>query len=285
MGTGTFTIKTISADASGTVQVLDASFSQQCPSSVGTTWVQGEIRYNAPPPTPVLLTSTNPETVAGEPVTLNAFVDDLGAGTPTGSVTFFDSGNPLATVPVDGDGTAIFRTSSLSTGQHTLTARYLGDPNHPAATSSPVQQQIDSNTSSYYFVSQAYDWVGNGATASYIPTSPTTMMLSGTPLDLKFTVTTSTENWTVEMAAPVPGVLLPGVTYNNAVMPAGRGSSPGLDVSGDGRGCDTATGSFTINKLVIGPSGGIAIFDATYTFHCEGLSPDSSGVVKYVSPS
>ena len=49
------------------------------------------------------------------------------AGTPSGTVTFADGATRLATVPLDGSGTATFTTSALSLGSHSITATYSGD--------------------------------------------------------------------------------------------------------------------------------------------------------------
>ncbi|MFD9516887.1 Ig-like domain-containing protein [Streptomyces sp. NPDC059979] len=59
------------------------------------------------------------------------------AGTPGGTVTFFDGTTPLGTVPLD-VGQARLRTGSLQPGSHSITATYGGDARHtPSATPAP----------------------------------------------------------------------------------------------------------------------------------------------------
>jgi hypothetical protein len=76
--------------------------------------------------------SLNPSTV-GQQVTFTAVVTASGsAGTPTGSVTFTIDGQaraPVALSVVGGADEAQFVTSTLTAGQHTVTAAYSGDTN------------------------------------------------------------------------------------------------------------------------------------------------------------
>jgi hypothetical protein len=69
----------------------------------------------------------------GQPVTVIATATT--AGTPQGTVTFFDGTNPLATVALDGFGQARLTTTSLAPGSHHLTASYSGDSDRLGGTS------------------------------------------------------------------------------------------------------------------------------------------------------
>jgi parallel beta-helix repeat protein len=56
------------------------------------------------------------------------------SGVPTGSVTFRDGADVLATVPLDASGRASFSTSALLAGLRTISAEYSGDSNfNPSA--------------------------------------------------------------------------------------------------------------------------------------------------------
>src|SRR5439155_21836096 len=57
-----------------------------------------------------------------------AVYPDARGGTPTGMVTFLESGRVLAQVPLARSGITGFDTSTLGTGSHTLTAIYASDP-------------------------------------------------------------------------------------------------------------------------------------------------------------
>ena len=71
--------------------------------------------------------SVNPS-VWGQPIAFTATVTSLapGAGTPGGTVTFFDGGSSIGSSTLSG-GTATLATSALTVGSHTITARYAGD--------------------------------------------------------------------------------------------------------------------------------------------------------------
>ncbi len=77
-----------------------------------------------------LTSSLNPSTV-GQQVTFTAVVTASGfAGTPAGSVTFTIDGQaraPVSLSVVGGADEAQFATSTLTAGQHTVSAAYSGD--------------------------------------------------------------------------------------------------------------------------------------------------------------
>ncbi len=90
--------------------------------------------------------------------------------------------------------------------------------------------------------------------------------------------------WTLDFDAPgTSAVLVPG-TYAAAHRYPFNGNGPGLSLSGDGRGCNELTGSFTIIKAVFGPQGYVQTFDATFEQHCEGGNPAARGSVHISNP-
>jgi len=90
--------------------------------------------------------------------------------------------------------------------------------------------------------------------------------------------------WYVSIAAPYGQPLAVGSytgAFRTSFRPAG---SPGLDVNGDGRGCNTLTGQFDLNELSYAPSGELLVFDATFEQHCEGGSPALFGRIRIENP-
>jgi len=86
--------------------------------------------------------------------------------------------------------------------------------------------------------------------------------------------------WYVILAAP-PGQLLAPGTYENAVRSTSRASGvPGLDVFGEGRGCNALTGRFIIDALQLSGST-LVNLHATFEQHCEGGTPALFGEIKY----
>lgn len=80
--------------------------------------------------------SVNPSAV-GQSVTFTAVVTAVapGAGTPTGTVTFFDGGSPIGTAALSG-GSVTLTTAALGAGNHTITASFGGDGNFNGSTGS-----------------------------------------------------------------------------------------------------------------------------------------------------
>ena len=75
--------------------------------------------------------------VAGTNVTISASVTATapGAGIPTGSVQFYDATTLIGTVSVNSNAQASIVTGSLSLGNHTLSAIYVGDSSFNTSTS------------------------------------------------------------------------------------------------------------------------------------------------------
>ena len=91
---------------------------------------------------PVVKSSLNPA-VVGQTVTLTAIVrpGPPGSGTPTGTVTFFDSATALGTGTLTA-GQATFSTASLSAGGHVITAVYAGGTHFTGNTSPGFGQVV-----------------------------------------------------------------------------------------------------------------------------------------------
>ena len=88
--------------------------------------------------------SPNPSKV-GQSVTISATVAAVspGAGTPSGSVEFFDGITSLGTATLSG-GSASISTSALALGSHDLTVQYAGDTNFISTTSSISTHTVNS---------------------------------------------------------------------------------------------------------------------------------------------
>jgi hypothetical protein len=93
-----------------------------------------------PASTTTTLSPLQSPAVAQQPVTLTATVTctTAGAGTPTGTVTFFDNGVSLETKTLDPSGQATLTTSSLAAGQDSIVAQYGGDTNFAPGNSTPL---------------------------------------------------------------------------------------------------------------------------------------------------
>ena len=146
-----------------------------------------------------LESSANPALVAGS-VTLTATVS-ASAGTPTGSVAFYDSATLLGSGPL-ASGVATYTTSSLAAGTHSLTAVYGGDLTFLSVTSSAVSLVVSDVTLNLASGGARTATVSAGGTATYhltiAPSSGSalpaavTLAASGGPAGATITITPRT---------------------------------------------------------------------------------------------
>jgi len=93
----------------------------------------------------VLSASANPS-IYGASVTFTAMVIGTGAA-PTGTITFKDGATTLGTGTLNSSGKAVFTTSTLSVGSHSIVAAYGGDTNNSASNSAAMTQAVNKATS------------------------------------------------------------------------------------------------------------------------------------------
>jgi hypothetical protein len=90
--------------------------------------------------TTIVLATSSGSAVYGQPITFVATVATPVA--PSGTVTFFDGGSVLATVPVNASGAASLTTSALAFGSHSVTASYSGDASLTGAQSTSISSLV-----------------------------------------------------------------------------------------------------------------------------------------------
>jgi hypothetical protein len=125
------------------------------------------------------------------------------------------------------------------------------------------------------------DYIGGGQDWSYTPANAS-IGVSGTRQHVGFGIDGAGGDWWYgDFSAPSGDILAAGNTYNGAARDAFRGSSPGLDVSGNGRGCNTISGKFTVTEARFEPSGALHSFNVRFEQHCEGADPALRGEFSY----
>lgn len=266
---GNFTVRSISADATGRVTVLDATFEQHCERATAPA-LRGTLRYRAPAVAAVVATSSNPSTVEDQPVTFTAVVDAGSGGTPTGKVKFREGTTALGSATVTG-GLASFTTDDLAVGTHSITAHYSGDATHAAARSAAVQQSVLEGETSVWYLSTSGDHVGRGGTASYTPESATVAVQAlGDGNEVQLFFNTAEGSITARFAAPQGSDLEIGA-YEDAVRaPFHAGDQPGLSFSaGLGTECGSLTGRFEVHDVGLDIDGNVLLFDASFSQACD----------------
>lgn len=142
-----------------------------------------------------------------------------------------------------------------------------------------------SEGSFFRFVSEPGDFIGQGESRSFTPEESSTFSAMATSDGGAFALTIfplAGGFWFVNMAAPLGQKLVPGV-YEGATRFASADGA-GLDVSGDGRGCNMLTGRFEVQEATYGPLGYVERFRATFQQHCEGAPPALFGEVQILNP-
>ena len=133
-----------------------------------------------PSATSTTLTSSNPDDDLGVPVTFTATVS-AASGKPTGTVTFFDNGDPvdICQVRQTSANVATFTTSNLAAATHTITAAYSGATGFDASMSAPITEVVIAPTVAPALATGSIT-VQAGAAMSDVLTVPSAGGYSGT---------------------------------------------------------------------------------------------------------
>ncbi|MGC4809443.1 hypothetical protein ACLQ29_02790 [Micromonospora sp. DT228] len=153
------------------------------------------------------------------------------------------------------------------------------------ALAAPAQAQtVESGSVS--FSGDPGDYITGGGSYSY-STDDSDQLTADSPRDnSRVTVSISGYNgdqWSLTFDAPGSAALVPG-TYETTNRYPYNGAGPGLDLSGNGRGCDDATGTFTISNAVFGFNGYVQTLDATFEQYCNGATAAARGEVHIANP-
>ncbi len=105
--------------------------------------------------TTLTLTSASATGIAGLPTTLTAVLSGSSGQSTTGPIVLLEGAVTLATLNPSANGTAVFTTTTLAPGAHTIAAIYAGDQLNASVTSAPLLQTIDAATTATVLTSSA----------------------------------------------------------------------------------------------------------------------------------
>jgi hypothetical protein len=132
------------------------------------------------------------------------------------------------------------------------------------------------------------DWISGGQSYAYSTASQDHLNVHANNANNVISLSVDGANgdwWYLDLAAPSGTPLAPG-TYTGATRhPFNEPTEPGLSLSGNGRGCNTLTGEFTIAAVEFGPLGYVKKLDATFVQHCEGGTTAARGEVHISNPA
>lgn len=150
---------------------------------------------------------------------------------------------------------------STPAGSHTVDLSGHGTPGH----------------TSFAMRSERGDYIGGGSDWFYTPENSTIAATGHSEY-----VSVGAGDWGAQLAPSDGDTLQAGRTYPGAVRyPLGGPDEPSMAIAGNGRACNTVTGSFAIHEIAFDADGELTKLSATFEQHCEGGNPALFGTVAW----
>jgi hypothetical protein len=272
---GGFRVKESHYDPSGALEALWLVFEQHCEGRAPA--LHGDLRINADAVVAVdapfdlrvqrlapLSFDVTSRDVDGRHITLTA------SSLPDG-----------ATFTEHGDGTGTFAWTPGFAQQGTYEVSFHGD--NGAGSVDDVKTRITvPGTTSLLVDSEAGDFVGQGQLFSFAAEDGSfnaRRQFNGVTASFLSRPVTN-HSWSLGFAAPGSADLTPGSYAGATRFPFQAPENPGLDISGEGRGCNTLYGDFEIKQIEFGSRDVVTKLWATFEQHCEGMAPALRGELR-----
>jgi heat shock protein HslJ len=287
---GRFEVKDLAVSSDGVLQRLWIVYEQHCEG--GTSALFGEVRLGEPGPAgaggvaPAIVrwptsdvgkagTAVPATIVATGPMQLTGAT--LGGANPGDFAIRLDecSGKAL----VAGQSCQVwvrYVPTSAGTRLATLHVRDSAGADYPV----DLQGFSYGGRTRVSWTSDSGDYIGQGQPWNYTPANAT-IAASGSRRYIGFGIDGDKGDWwSGEFAAGNGDILAPGTTYTATRYPF-NGTGAGMDVSGDGRGCNTITGKFTVTEANFDQDGTLHSAGVTFEQHCEGGAPALRGTFEF----
>jgi uncharacterized repeat protein (TIGR01451 family) len=248
----------------------DAHFGASSSVSVSQT-----VRANT---TTTIASSRNPS-IVGQAVTLTATVTSA-SGTPTGSVSFTDSGTTIASATLGAGAQASVTITTLTAGTHSLVASYNGDAGHNPSSSSALSQVVSSASGASSSTALASSVNPSTAGQSVAFTATVTSATAGTPTGSVSFISGTTLLGTASLDATAKAVfttsmLAPGFYSIRATYNGDSTFNPSTSSALSQTVKDTSSVALTSSVNPSGP-GQIVTFTATITTGASVSIPTGS---------
>jgi hypothetical protein len=290
--TGMFEVEDIATDSSGALTRLWIVYEQHCEGGRPALW--GEVKLNEPVdvgatvavPGIVRWPTTDvgaPNTVVPVTVVATASTTITGVSVTGANASDFtkraDECSGLAMTA--GDGCEVWlRFVASAPGVREATLHVTDSTG--GAYDVTLQGFAYGGTTAVTMTSDSGDYIGQGQTWSYSLAKGDQIGMGGGRSFAGFGVNGANGDWWSADFQPGAGdILVAGDTYPNATRYPFNGSGPGLDVSGMGRGCNTLTGSFTVNSATFAADGTLKTASISFVQHCEGAPPALHGTFAF----
>lgn len=278
---GHYEIIEIAYDTNNQINLLALDFVQHCESKPNPLF--GAIRLNSDIPTqrgvPYALAGIDEEYQEGSSITLNgsafsldnSIVDYHWQVESTTPITLLDAGTATPSfiapmVPIGGEDITFILSVTDSVG---------------ATDSDKVTLHINSISDPQTYLhmsSESGDYIGAGKEWHYTQANAEFSARENYDNGVDVNVSGGSDRWDLRFAAANDITLTEG-QYENATRLPFQDGTPGLSVSGDGRGCNKLTGKFQVNKIKK-TGATVESFSADFEQHCEGSSAALIGEIR-----
>ena len=292
---GNFVIKDIAYSSPGRLQRLWAIFEERCTCAAWFTF--GEVRLGMPDPDPAML--LRPTEVHWPPAY-------LGRGSVPVPVTVVARGTPLRvanaaiggaspgqfeitrddcagrTIPAGGTCEVWVRFDPSSEGSKSavLQIRDASGGAHPV----PLAGRVAGGRTRLVMTSGPNNGVGAGRSYSYTPLN-SDISIDGVREGVNFRLfgrpVEAGDFWIGQFIPPQGRTLVPG-RFPNAVRPiSATPSQAKMEVVGQGRGCNTLRGEFTVEHSAFAPDGRLSQLGLSFTQYCDTDTDPLTGRFEY----
>ncbi|MGB8169644.1 MAG: hypothetical protein WCF18_19240 [Chthoniobacteraceae bacterium] len=274
--TGAFRIKQLEYGPNDTISSFWAVFEQH--NAGADPALLGEIKYNVTAADNVSISAPFQARIQySETIEF----DVAARSSPPGPITLSAADLPAGSEFTDhGNGSATFRwTPGLGDpGVRTIAFTAKNAAGEMDTTSTAIEVR---GLTFLAMQSDKGDYIGGGKTYFYPAASGSFSIATNYHSGINVSFNSDKEWWYLNFAAPGDAVLQPG-TYSGAMrFPFQTAGSPGLDISGNGRGSNTLTGNFTVKQVVYGAGGTIESFWVLFEQHSEGALPGLTGEFRF----
>jgi hypothetical protein len=229
------------------------------------------------PTTTALTASPNPAAV-GKTVTFTATVTPAnGVVVPNGSLTFTIDGKTATTQALNNTGVAGYATSTLTAGQHTVSAAYAGNSSFAASTSASLTETINSPQAAAPVFSPAVGTYSTPQQVTITDSTPNAVIYytvnganpttSSTKYTGAITVSTTTTIKAIAMAAGYSQSIVSAATYTIALAAVAPTFTPKAGTYGQAQ---------LVTLATVTPN-------ATIYYTTDGSAPTASST-KYTKP-
>ena len=170
------------------------------------------------------------------------------------------------------------RYDPAAPGDHSATLRLRGSDGTDYSV--PLRAFSNGGRTRLAMNSDPGDYVGAGRSWFYTP-ADASFRVSGSRRLINFSIEGADGAWWFGTFAPGDGdIVTPGGTYSGTRYPF-NGPGSGMDVSGNGRGCNHLTGTFAVNEATFKDDGSLSTISLDFEQHCENALPALHGTFEY----